>query len=412
MGEDPKVIMLNDGTDTEVGLAAGADAFLVQLLGGAPSKTGAATLRVVKNASGVPFVAVFIAGKHAGFLSHTDAEGLLPVLADCEEQGAVAAAKAVLAVTTDGTATPVLKLNLASPDRLVTAPTPVATPPVVTPPEKEPLPGRHCQGCGTSLPAEARFCLACGTPVAGTPVPAQGGVAPAPSVRPAQSAAAPASVPTAPMAVPPRQVPRPTQFAKAPAKDRGWWRRQSSKSKALLISGPVAVLLAIVIALVVAGGGGNWAKDIAGVTGGDDSFTGNTQALTGPAATVIASSSTTLSATSVGLIGTVTESTRIEQPSTTEAAATVTTVGETSTTTTVPPATTTTVKPTTSTTKATTTTVAPAGGNGDIIVYITDTGTKYHVEGCQYLAQSKYEVTLAEAKARGFEPCKKCHPPE
>ena len=90
----------------------------------------------------------------------------------------------------------------------------------------------------------------------------------------------------------------------------------------------------------------------------------------------------------------------------------MTTAGETSTTTTTQVTTTTTVKPTTSTTKATTTTVAPAGGDGDIIVYITDTGEKYHAAGCQYLRQSKHEVTLAEAKARGFEPCTKCHPPE
>ena len=111
MAEQPRVIMLNGGRDVSVRLIAGADAFLSQLLAGAPNKTGAATLRVVKNASGVPFVAVIIANKHVGFLEHADAEGLLPVLADCEQQGAVAAAKGVLAVAPDGTAAPTLRLE-------------------------------------------------------------------------------------------------------------------------------------------------------------------------------------------------------------------------------------------------------------------------------------------------------------
>lgn len=47
-----------------------------------------------------------------------------------------------------------------------------------------------------------------------------------------------------------------------------------------------------------------------------------------------------------------------------------------------------------------------------IIVYITATGKKYHQEWCRYLDNSKIAITLEEAKKRGYEPCKACHPPE
>jgi len=45
-------------------------------------------------------------------------------------------------------------------------------------------------------------------------------------------------------------------------------------------------------------------------------------------------------------------------------------------------------------------------------VYITNTGEKYHSDGCQYLRQSKIAVSLAEAKSRGYTPCSKCGPPQ
>lgn len=44
-------------------------------------------------------------------------------------------------------------------------------------------------------------------------------------------------------------------------------------------------------------------------------------------------------------------------------------------------------------------------------VYITDTGTKYHRSGCQYLRKSKYAIDLGDAKRQGYEPCSKCNPP-
>ena len=46
-----------------------------------------------------------------------------------------------------------------------------------------------------------------------------------------------------------------------------------------------------------------------------------------------------------------------------------------------------------------------------ITVYITNSGTKYHLDGCRHL-NSKIEKTLEEAKALHLEPCKVCNPPK
>ena len=57
-------------------------------------------------------------------------------------------------------------------------------------------------------------------------------------------------------------------------------------------------------------------------------------------------------------------------------------------------------------------TVEPADSKDEaqITVYITNSGTKYHLDGCRHL-KSKIEKTLAEAKALKLEPCKVCNPP-
>ncbi len=44
------------------------------------------------------------------------------------------------------------------------------------------------------------------------------------------------------------------------------------------------------------------------------------------------------------------------------------------------------------------------------VVYITNTGEKYHRDGCRYL-KSRIETTLGAAVAQGYEPCKVCNPP-
>lgn len=54
---------------------------------------------------------------------------------------------------------------------------------------------------------------------------------------------------------------------------------------------------------------------------------------------------------------------------------------------------------------------AQANNLKNITVYITDTGEKYHTDGCRTLHESQYSVSLEEAKQRGYEPCGVCNPP-
>ena len=42
-------------------------------------------------------------------------------------------------------------------------------------------------------------------------------------------------------------------------------------------------------------------------------------------------------------------------------------------------------------------------------VYITRTGEKYHESWCSSLRKSKIPISLSEAEALGYEPCKNCH---
>lgn len=42
-------------------------------------------------------------------------------------------------------------------------------------------------------------------------------------------------------------------------------------------------------------------------------------------------------------------------------------------------------------------------------VYITKTGEKYHESWCSSLRKSKIPISLSEAEALGYEPCKNCH---
>lgn len=44
-------------------------------------------------------------------------------------------------------------------------------------------------------------------------------------------------------------------------------------------------------------------------------------------------------------------------------------------------------------------------------VYVTNTGSKYHRWGCQYLWNSSIAVTLSYAKSVGYSPCSRCNPP-
>lgn len=44
-------------------------------------------------------------------------------------------------------------------------------------------------------------------------------------------------------------------------------------------------------------------------------------------------------------------------------------------------------------------------------IYITKTGKKYHLDGCNSLAKSKIKSTLEDVIKRGLTPCEKCKPP-
>lgn len=46
----------------------------------------------------------------------------------------------------------------------------------------------------------------------------------------------------------------------------------------------------------------------------------------------------------------------------------------------------------------------------EVIVYITNAGKKYHLGNCRYLNKSKVQISLTDAKSRGYEPCNVCQP--
>ena len=49
--------------------------------------------------------------------------------------------------------------------------------------------------------------------------------------------------------------------------------------------------------------------------------------------------------------------------------------------------------------------------NGGMTVYITNTGSKYHMAGCRYLSNSSHAITLEAAVQLGKTPCSVCKPP-
>ena len=49
--------------------------------------------------------------------------------------------------------------------------------------------------------------------------------------------------------------------------------------------------------------------------------------------------------------------------------------------------------------------------NGYLIVYVTESGGKYHSEDCGYLRKSKYSITLENAIREGYTRCTRCDPP-
>ena len=47
----------------------------------------------------------------------------------------------------------------------------------------------------------------------------------------------------------------------------------------------------------------------------------------------------------------------------------------------------------------------------EITVYITETGEKYHRDGCKYLSKSRIPISLSEAVSEGYGACSVCKPP-
>ena len=44
------------------------------------------------------------------------------------------------------------------------------------------------------------------------------------------------------------------------------------------------------------------------------------------------------------------------------------------------------------------------------IVYITNTGKKYHRSNCSYLRNSTISINISDAKAKGYTACSRCNP--
>ncbi len=46
----------------------------------------------------------------------------------------------------------------------------------------------------------------------------------------------------------------------------------------------------------------------------------------------------------------------------------------------------------------------------DSIVFVTKSGTKFHLEGCRHLSENAREIIYQSALTNGYEPCKVCFP--
>lgn len=55
---------------------------------------------------------------------------------------------------------------------------------------------------------------------------------------------------------------------------------------------------------------------------------------------------------------------------------------------------------------------AQTSDNQSTTVYVTNTGHKYHREGCKYLARSQIPISLSQAQSQGYTPCSICDPPQ
>jgi len=49
--------------------------------------------------------------------------------------------------------------------------------------------------------------------------------------------------------------------------------------------------------------------------------------------------------------------------------------------------------------------------NDQLTVYVTESGARYHLSSCRTLRGNGRAISLADAKRRGYTPCKVCQPP-
>jgi hypothetical protein len=49
--------------------------------------------------------------------------------------------------------------------------------------------------------------------------------------------------------------------------------------------------------------------------------------------------------------------------------------------------------------------------NGDVIVYVSRTGRKYHTASCRYVRKGATPMKLKDAVKAGYSPCSVCKPP-
>ena len=64
---------------------------------------------------------------------------------------------------------------------------------------------------------------------------------------------------------------------------------------------------------------------------------------------------------------------------------------------------------TTPSSKQTTSSTSNAQNTNSQMVWVGETGTKYHNQGCSTLKGKGHQITLQQALAEGREPCKVCH---
>lgn len=48
----------------------------------------------------------------------------------------------------------------------------------------------------------------------------------------------------------------------------------------------------------------------------------------------------------------------------------------------------------------------PPSEQRTVTVYVTESDNKYHRDGCRYLSKSKMAISLEDAKAKGYGPCR------